>query len=225
MGCVPPEPGYLAVLREITKREGAVLIFDEVMTGFRVAHGGAQQLYGITPDLTCLGKIIGGGLPCGVFGGRAEIMDMLAPLGPVYQAGTLSGNPLAMAAGVATLEHLARNCEAVYGDTDEASRLVAQGVATVLSEAGVPVTTNRVGAMWTWFFTNERVVDFASAATSVTARFGAFHRAMMDQGVWLPPSQFEAIFLGTAHTPAIIEATLVAARHAVASLPEAQPAR
>jgi glutamate-1-semialdehyde 2,1-aminomutase len=225
MGCVPPEPAYLAALRELTTRQGAVLIFDEVMTGFRVAHGGAQQLYGVTPDMTCLGKIIGGGLPCGAFGGRAEIMDMLAPLGPVYQAGTLSGNPLAMAAGVATLANLATNREAVYGNLEEASRLVAQGVATVLSEAGVPATTNRVGAMWTWFFTNERVVDFATAAASDTTRFGAFHRAMLDAGVWLPPSQFEAIFLGTAHTAAVIEATLSAARQAVVSLHEAQPAR
>jgi glutamate-1-semialdehyde 2,1-aminomutase len=225
MGCVPPEPGYLAALREITSREGAVLIFDEVMTGFRVAHGGAQQLYGVTPDMTCLGKIIGGGLPCGAFGGRAEIMDMLAPLGPVYQAGTLSGNPLAMAAGVATLGFLAANSEAVYGSLELASQTLAEGVAGVLADAGMPVTTNRVGAMWTWFFTNERVVDFATAATSDTARFGAFHRAMMDAGVWLPPSQFEAIFLGTAHTPEVIEATLVAARQAVASLHETQPAR
>jgi glutamate-1-semialdehyde 2,1-aminomutase len=225
MGCVAPEPGYLAALREITTREGAVLIFDEVMTGFRVAHGGAQQLYGITPDLTCLGKIIGGGLPCGAFGGRAEIMDMLAPLGPVYQAGTLSGNPLAMAAGVATLAFLAANSEAVYGSLELASQTLAEGVAEVLATAGMPVTTNRVGAMWTWFFTNERVVDFATAATSDTARFGAFHRAMMDQGVWLPPSQFEAIFLGAAHTPEVIEATLAAARQAVASLHETQPVR
>src|ERR1700761_6536039 len=225
MGCVPPAPGYLAALREITTRKGALLIFDEVMTGFRVAHGGAQQLYGITPDLTCLGKIMGGGLPCGAFGGRAEIMNLLAPLGPVYQAGTLSGNPLAMAAGVATLGYLATNREAVYGNLEEASHLVAQGVATALSEAGVPVTTNRVGAMWTWFFTNERVVDFATAAASDTARFGAFHRAMLDAGVWLPPSQFEAMFLGTAHTGAVIEATLSAARQAVASLHEAQRAR
>jgi len=225
MGCVPPKPAYLAALRELATREGAVLIFDEVMTGFRVAHGGAQQLYGVTPDMTCLGKIIGGGLPCGAFGGRAEIMDMLAPLGPVYQAGTLSGNPIAMAAGVATLAYLATNREAVYSNLEEASRVVAEGVATVLSEAGIPVTTNRVGAMWTWFFTNERVVDFATAAASDTTRFGAFHRAMLDAGVWLPPSQFEAIFLGTAHTAAVIEATLSAARQAVVSLHEAQPAR
>lgn len=225
MGCVPPEPGYLEALREITTREGALLIFDEVMTGFRVAPGGAQQLYGIKPDLTCLGKIIGGGLPCGAFGGRAKIMDMLAPLGPVYQAGTLSGNPLAMAAGVATLEYLAKNSEAVYRNIDESSRLVAQGVATVLSEASIPVTTNRVGAMWTWFFTSERVVDFTTAAASDTARFGVFHRAMMDRGVWLPPSQFEAMFLGTEHTTEIIEATMDAAKQAVVALQEAQPIR
>ncbi len=225
MGCIAPEPGYLEALRDLTQRQGALLIFDEVMTGFRVAHGGAQQLYHITPDLTCLGKIIGGGLPCGAFGGRAEIMNLLAPLGPVYQAGTLSGNPLAMAAGVATLEYLAQNGEAVYSNLDQASRLVAQGVASRLSEAGVPVTTNRVGAMWTWFFTNDRVVDFTTAATSDTTRFAAFHRAMLDAGVWLPPSQFEAIFLGTAHTADVIDATISAARQAVASLQEAQPAR
>ena len=225
MGCVPPAPGYLEALRELTKREGALLIFDEVMTGFRVAHGGAQQLYGITPDLTCLGKIIGGGLPCGAFGGPAQIMNMLAPLGPVYQAGTLSGNPLAMAAGVATLAYLAKNHETVYSNIEQASRMVAEGVAKVLTEAGIPVTTNRVGAMWTWFFTSERVVDFATAAASDTARFGAFHRAMMDEGVWLPPSQFEAMFLGTAHAPEVIDATLSAARQALASLQEVQPAR
>jgi glutamate-1-semialdehyde 2,1-aminomutase len=221
MGCVPPEPDYLRALREITKREGALLIFDEVMTGFRVAHGGAQELYGITPDLTCLGKIIGGGLPCGAFGGRAEIINLLAPLGPVYQAGTLSGNPLAMAAGVATLEHLGKNREAVYGHLEEASRLVAQGVAKVLSEAGIAVMTNRVGAMWTWFFTNQPVVDFGTAAASDTARFGVFHRAMMDAGVWLPPSQFEAMFLGTAHTSEVIKATVYAAQRVVPLLQEA----
>jgi glutamate-1-semialdehyde 2,1-aminomutase len=195
------------------------------MTGFRVAHGGAQQRYGITPDLTCLGKIIGGGLPCGAFGGRAEIMNLLAPLGPVYQAGTLSGNPLAMAAGIATLEYLAKNSEAIYGDLESASRTLAEGVAAALAEAAIPVVTHRVGAMWTWFFTNQRVVDFATAATSNTERFGVFHRAMMDAGVWLPPSQFEAIFLGTAHTREVIEATIDAAKQAIASLQEAQPAR
>ena len=225
IGCVAPQPGYLNALRELTRREGALLIFDEVMTGFRVAHGGAQQLYGIPPDLTCLGKIIGGGLPCGAFGGRADVMDLLAPLGPVYQAGTLSGNPLAMAAGLVTLGYLAQNREAVYREIDEASRFVAEGVATALADAGVPLTTNRVGAMWTWFFTKQPVVDFATAATSDTAAFGVFHRAMMDAGVWLPPSQFEAIFLGTTHTREVIEATIDAATQAVTALHEAQPAR
>ncbi len=225
MGCVAPQPGYLEGLRRLTKREGAVLIFDEVMTGFRVAHGGVQQLYGIQPDMTCLGKIIGGGLPCAAFGGRAEIMDLLAPLGPVYQAGTLSGNPLAMAAGIATLEHLANYREGVYANLESASRTLAEGVAAILLDAALPVTTNRVGAMWTWFFTKETVVDFTTAATSDTVAFGPFHRAMMDAGVWLPPSQFEAVFLGTAHTREVIEATLEAARRAVASLHEAQPIR
>src|SRR6201994_3491064 len=171
MGCVPPEPGYLAALREITTRAGAILIFDEVMTGFRVAHGGAQQLYEITPDMTCLGKIIGGGLPCGAFGGPAEIMNLPAPLGPVYQAGTLSGNPLAMAAGVATLDYLAKNSEALYGNIGATSRTLPEGVGRILVEAGIPVTTNRAGAMWTWFFTSNPVIDFASAATSDAARF------------------------------------------------------
>jgi glutamate-1-semialdehyde 2,1-aminomutase len=225
MGCVAPQPGYLEAVRELTQREGAVLIFDEVMTGFRVAHGGAQQLYGIQPDMTCLGKIIGGGLPCAAFGGRADIMGLLAPLGPVYQAGTLSGNPLAMAAGIATLEHLANHRDAVYRQIDEASRLIAEGVAKVLVDDGIAVTTNRVGAMWTWFFTKQPVVDFTTAANSDTAAFGIFHRAMMDAGVWLPPSQFEAIFLSTAHTREIIEATLQAARQAVASLHEPQSVR
>ena len=225
MGCVAPHPGYLEALRELTEREGALLIFDEVMTGFRVAHGGAQALYAIQPDMTCLGKIIGGGLPCAVFGGRAEIMNLLAPLGPVYQAGTLSGNPLAMAAGIATLEHLANHREAVYGDLESASRMLSEGIATILANADIPVTTNRVGAMWTWFFSKQPVVDFTTAARSDTAAFGAFHRAMMDAGVWLPPSQFEAIFLGTAHTGEVVEATLGAAREAVASLHEPQPSR
>jgi glutamate-1-semialdehyde 2,1-aminomutase len=225
MGCVAQQPGYLEGLRGLTKREGAVLIFDEVMTGFRVAHGGAQQLYGIQPDMTCLGKIIGGGLPCAAFGGRADIMNLLAPLGPVYQAGTLSGNPLAMAAGVATLEHLAKNREGIYAKLESASRTLSEGMAKILANAGLPVTTNRVGAMWTWFFTEKTVVDFTTAATSDTVAFGRFHRAMMDAGVWLPPSQFEAIFLGTAHTREVIKATLNAANEAVASLHEAQSAR
>ena len=218
MGTVAPSPGYLEALREITERDGALLIFDEVMTGFRVAHGGAQQLYGITPDLTTLGKIIGGGLPCGAFGGRAEIMNLLAPLGPVYQAGTLSGNPLAMAAGLVTLGHLRKHKAAVYARLEALSAAVADGVSEVARDTGVAVTTNRVGAMFTWFFTEGAVTDFDSAARSDTARFGRFHRAMLDRGVWLPPSQYEAAFLGTAHSDEDVETTLAAAREAFAAI-------
>jgi glutamate-1-semialdehyde 2,1-aminomutase len=215
-GCIPPAAGYLEALREITSREGAVLIFDEVMTGFRLALGGAQELYGITPDMTTLGKIVGGGLPCAAFGGRAEIMNLLAPLGPVYQAGTLSGNPLAMAAGIATVGHLIEHREIVYPLLERLSAAVADGVAAEAATAGVAMTTNRVGAMWTWFFTGTPVTDFATAATSDTAAFGRFHRAMLEQGVWLPASQYEAVFLGTAHTMEDIQQTVAAAREAFA---------
>jgi glutamate-1-semialdehyde 2,1-aminomutase len=217
-GCIPPAAGYLEALREITAREGVVLILDEVMTGFRLALGGAQELYRITPDLTTLGKIVGGGVPCAAFGGRAEIMNMLAPLGPVYQAGTLSGNPLAMAAGIATVGHLIEHRDEVYPPIERLSAAVADGVAAEAAKAGVPMTTNRVGAMWTWFFTAGPVTDFATAATSDTAAFARFHRAMLDQGVWLPPSQYEAVFLGTAHTTEDIEQTISAAREAFAAV-------
>ncbi|TCK71552.1 glutamate-1-semialdehyde 2,1-aminomutase [Acidipila rosea] len=218
MGCVLPAGGYLETLRAITLREGALLIFDEVMTGFRVAHGGAQQRYGIVPDMTALGKIIGGGLPCGAFGGRAEIMNLLAPLGPVYQAGTLSGNPLAMAAGMATLQHLRQHKTEVYARLEALSAMVADGITAAAHEAGLPVVTNRVGAMFTWFFTEAPVTDFASAAASDTALFARFHHAMMEAGIWLPPSQFEAAFLSTAHTEADISATIEAARNAFAAI-------
>jgi glutamate-1-semialdehyde 2,1-aminomutase len=217
-GCIPPGPGYLEAMREITRRDGALLIFDEVMTGFRVAFGGAQQLYGIAPDLTTLGKIIGGGLPCAAFGGRADIMNMLAPLGPVYQAGTLSGNPLAMAAGIATLVYLREHHDEVYAQLESMSAAVANGVAAAAAQAGVPLVTNRVGAMWTWFFTSNPVRNFADAAQSDTASFGRFHRSMMEAGVWLPPSQFEAAFLGTAHSDADVAITINAARAAFAAL-------
>jgi len=217
-GCIPPQPGYLEALREITRREGALLIFDEVMTGFRVALGGAQQLYSIRPDLTCLGKILGGGLPCGAFGGRADILKMLAPLGPVYQAGTLSGNPLAMAAGIATVGHLLEHSGELYPQLEKATQTLADGVAAAAREAGVPLTVNRVGSMWTWFFTPDPVVDYASACRSNTVQFAAFHRAMMEAGVWLPPSQFEAAFLSTAHGEEEIAATLAASRQAMASV-------
>jgi glutamate-1-semialdehyde 2,1-aminomutase len=214
-GTIIPEPGYLAGLRRITHQHGALLILDEVMTGFRLSLGGAQQIYGITPDLTTLGKIIGGGLPCGAFGGRAEVMEFLAPLGPVYQAGTLSGNPLAMAAGIATLSYLLEHQDAVYPGLERTTQQIADGVATIAREAGVAMTTNRIGSMWTWFFTGEPVTDFASAATSDTAAFGRFHRAMMEAGVWLPPSQFEAAFLSTAHGEREVEMMMEAARSAL----------
>jgi glutamate-1-semialdehyde 2,1-aminomutase len=215
MGCVPPAPGYLEALRRITADAGTVLIFDEVMTGFRVALGGAQGLYGIHPDMTTLGKIIGGGLPCGAFGGRAEIMDLLAPLGPVYQAGTLSGNPLAMAAGIATVGELIRRENEIYPQLEKMSAAVALGVAAEAAAAGIPVVTNRVGSMFTWFFTETPVSDWETAATSDTARFGRFHRAMLEAGVWLPPSQFEAMFLGMAHGEAEVKATIAASKQAL----------
>ena len=191
-GCIPPAPGYLDGLREISRRYGALLIADEVMTGFRVALGGAVQLYKMDPDLITLGKIVGGGLPVGVFGGKREIMDQLAPLGPVYQAGTLSGNPLAMAAGLATLDYLQAHAADVYAKLESTSKAVAEGVAAEGARAGVPLTANRVGAMWTWFFTPGPVTNYEQAAKSDTAAFGRFHRGMLDRGIWLPPSQFEA---------------------------------
>jgi glutamate-1-semialdehyde 2,1-aminomutase len=211
-GCIPPAPGYLEALRTLTTKHGALLLFDEVMTGFRVAFGGAQELYAIQPDLTTLGKILGGGLPVGAFGGRAEIMDQLAPLGPVYQAGTLSGNPLAMAAGIATVGYLRDHRAQVYATLENLSAAVADGVALAASREGILLTTNRVGAMWTWFFSPGPVTNYDQAAQSDTKRFAAFHRAMLNSGVWLPPSQFEAVFLGTAHTRADIEQTIDAAR-------------
>jgi glutamate-1-semialdehyde 2,1-aminomutase len=215
-GTIIPEPGYLAGLRQMTLEHGALLILDEVMTGFRLSLGGAQQIYGIQPDLTTLGKIIGGGLPCGAFGGRADIMEFLAPLGPVYQAGTLSGNPLAMAAGIATLSHLIEHQGAVYPGLERTTREIADGVAAIAKEAGVALTTNRIGSMFTWFFTGEKVTDFHAASSSDTAAFGRFHRAMMEAGVWLPPSQFEAAFISAAHGDAEVELLLDAARTALA---------
>jgi glutamate-1-semialdehyde 2,1-aminomutase len=211
MGCVPPAEGYLQALRDITRQEYALLIFDEVMTGFRVAYGGSQELYGIAPDMTTLGKIIGGGLPCGAFGGRAEIMDMLAPLGPVYQAGTLSGNPLAMAAGIATVGHLKAHRDRIYAQLEQSSASVVEGVVAEAARSGISLVANRVGAMFTWFFTAQPVKDFASAASSDTAAFARFHRAMLDHGIWLPPSQYEAAFLSTAHTAEDITLTISAA--------------
>jgi glutamate-1-semialdehyde 2,1-aminomutase len=219
-GTIAPAAGYLAGLRRITREQGALLIFDEVMTGFRLASGGAQELYGVgsgdeAPDLTTLGKIVGGGLPVGVFGGRREVMECLAPLGPVYQAGTLSGNPLAMAAGIATLSALLDQRETLYAKLDRTTGAIAEGVALLAAARGIALTTNRVGSMFTWFFTPHAVTDFASAATSDTAMFGRFHRAMLERGVWLPPSQYEAAFIGAAHGDAEVAAILSAAAEAL----------
>ena len=215
MGCVPPAEGYLEALREITEREGALLIFDEVMTGFRVAFGGAQQLYDIRPDLTALGKVIGGGLPVGAYGGPAKFMDLVAPVGPVYQAGTLSGNPLAMAAGLATICQLRDNPH-IYANLEQLSAKLVAGVAEAALQAGVAVTFNRVGSMFTWFFTNATVTDWQTAESSDTRAFGRYFRSMLDAGIYLPPSQFEAAFLSAAHTEQDVDQTIAAAREAFA---------
>jgi glutamate-1-semialdehyde 2,1-aminomutase len=216
MGCVPPEPGFLQGLREVCDKHGIVLIFDEVMTGFRVAFGGAQQLYKIKPDLTCLGKVIGGGLPVGAFGGKRAIMEMIAPIGPIYQAGTLSGNPLAMTAGIETLRLLAK--PGVYKTLEKLSAELERGLKAAFEEAGVPSTFNRVGSMFTGFFMQQKVKDFASAKSSDTTRFGNFFRAMLKNGVNLAPSQFEAAFLSLAHTRADINKTVEAARKSLKQL-------
>jgi glutamate-1-semialdehyde 2,1-aminomutase len=216
-GTIPPATGYLQGLRRLATEHGALLIFDEVMTGFRLSLGGAQRVYGVKPDLTTLGKIIGGGLPCGAFGGRTDVMEMIAPLGPVYQAGTLSGSPLAMAAGIATLKELIARQGEIYVELELTTAAIAQCVATIARELGVPMVMNRVGSMFTWFFTERPVTDFTSAATSDTARFGRFHRGMMEAGVWLPPSQFEAAFVGAAHGAAEVELLLRAAHGALAA--------
>ncbi|MDQ2926466.1 MAG: aminotransferase class III-fold pyridoxal phosphate-dependent enzyme, partial [Acidobacteriota bacterium] len=217
-GTIPPAPGFLAGLRKLTRDQGALLIFDEVMTGFRLAAGGAQELYadelGGLPDLTTLGKIVGGGLPVGAFGGRADVMDFLAPLGPVYQAGTLSGNPLAMAAGIATLEHILEYQATLYPQLEATTAAIAGGVALMAAEHGIALTTNRVGSMFTWFFTPEDVTDFATASASDTAAFARFHRAMLERGVWLPPSQYEAAFVSAAHGEAEVDAIVRAAGEA-----------
>lgn len=204
MGCVPPQPGYLQAMREITARDGALLILDEVMTGFRVARGGAQELYGVRPDITTLGKVIGGGLPIGAYGGSAEIMSRIAPAGPIYQAGTLSGNPVAVAAGLAMLRHLRTHPEVYEQLERQAARLCAAAPAGV--------TVNRVGSMFTFFFTSQAVTSWDSAKTSDTAKFGSFFRGMLERGVYLAPSQFEAAFLSAAHTDEDIDRTIAAAR-------------
>jgi len=218
MGCVPPKPGYLQSVRSLTRRESSLLIFDEVMTGFRVSYGGAQELYAIRPDLTTLGKVIGGGLPVGAYGGPAALMDQISPLGPVYQAGTLSGNPLAMAAGLAMLKTLGTGRGTIYPGLDMLAAKLVAGVSEAARNAGIAVTTNQVGSMFTWFFTNHPVFDWESAAPCNTELFGRFHRGMLDAGVWLPPSQFEAAFLSTAHAAPDIETTITAARSVFAKI-------
>jgi glutamate-1-semialdehyde 2,1-aminomutase len=215
MGCVPPARGYLEALRAVTAHDKALLIFDEVMTGFRLAYGGAQEIYGIQPDLTTMGKIIGGGLPVGAYGGPSEIMDLVAPLGPVYQAGTLSGNPLAMAAGCATLRYL-REHKDIYAKLDKLAAEVVDGVAAAAKDAGVALCHNRVGSMLTWFFTEGPVTDWDSAAKCDTESFGRFFRAMLEGGIYLPPSQFEAAFMGAAHSDQDVQRTVAAAKRAFA---------
>jgi glutamate-1-semialdehyde 2,1-aminomutase len=212
MGVVLPDPGFLGGLRDLCDREGILLIFDEVMTGFRLAPGGAQELYGIKPDLTCLGKIIGGGLPVAAYGGRADVMDLVSPAGPVYQAGTLSGNPLAMIAGLWSLQRLSRG---LYRKLSALGHRLAAGLADAARDAGVPLQVNALGSMVTPFFTGERVRDFTSAVTADTRAFGVFFRAMLESGVYLPPSQFEAWFLSGAHTSGDIAKTIAAARGAM----------
>jgi glutamate-1-semialdehyde 2,1-aminomutase len=216
MGCVPPRVGYLEAVRSITTKHGALLIFDEVMTGFRLARGGAQELYGIKPDITTLGKIIGGGLPVGAYGGSRDIMKHVAPAGPVYQAGTLSGNPLSMTAGLVTLRRL--RDKTVYERLENSSRRLCEGLAQAARDAGITTITNRVGSMWTSFFTSDPVVDWNSANKCNREMYGRFFHAMLQAGVYLAPSQFEAAFVSLAHSDEIIEETIDAARKAFARL-------
>ena len=216
MGCVLPRPGFLQKLRALTEEQGTVLIFDEVMTGFRVAYGGAQQLYKIDPDMTTLGKIIGGGLPVGAYGGKARLMDLVAPTGPVYQAGTLSGNPLAVAAGLKTLEILRR--PGLYERLDLLTAKLTNGLMAEAARQGVALTVNRVGSMFTAFFTANPVADYASAKRSDASGYGIFFRALLESGVYFPPSQFEAAFVSTSHSEGDVAATLSAASSAFAAL-------
>jgi glutamate-1-semialdehyde 2,1-aminomutase len=216
MGVVPPQPGFLSFVRDITTKYGALLIFDEVMTGFRVARGGAQEIYGVMPDITCLGKIIGGGLPVGAYGGSRDLMRNIAPTGPIYQAGTLSGNPLAMTAGLLTLRRL--RDKTIYQKLETHSAMLGDGLSNAAREAGIKVTTNRVGSMWTIFFAGEPVTNWATADRSDRQLYGEFFHAMLDEGIYLAPSQFEAGFVSIAHTEEIINQTIKAATKAFRSL-------
>ncbi|HEY7907507.1 MAG TPA: aminotransferase class III-fold pyridoxal phosphate-dependent enzyme, partial [Thermomicrobiales bacterium] len=214
MGVVPPEPGFLAGLRAACDEAGTLLIFDEVMTGFRVHPGGAQALYGVTPDLSALGKVIGGGLPVGAYGGRADLMRMIAPSGPVYQAGTLSGNPLAMAAGITTLTALQQ--PGVWDELERRTTMLADGLGAAAKAAGVPYFGTHVGTMFCGFFTTRPVRDYVTAKTSDTAMFGRFFHGMLQRGVYLAPSQYEAGFMSLAHTDTEIQQTIAAAAEAFA---------
>jgi glutamate-1-semialdehyde 2,1-aminomutase len=216
MGCVPPAPGFLEGLAGLCRDAGALLVFDEVMTGFRLGYAGAQGRFGIKPDVTTLAKIVGGGLPLGAYGGRRDVMSRVAPLGPVYQAGTLSGNPVATAAGLATLELL--RAPGVYAALEATGEALEAGLREAARAAGVAVRVQRVGAMWTVFFTEHPVTDWESASACDTKRFARWHRAMLERGIYLPPSQFEAAFHSLAHTADVVEQTLRAAREAFASL-------
>jgi glutamate-1-semialdehyde 2,1-aminomutase len=210
MGCIPPLPGFLEALRDLTSRHGALLIFDEVMTGFRVSFGGAQQLYGVRPDMTTLGKVIGGGLPIGAYGGRADIMSQVAPSGPIYQAGTLSGNPLAVSAGLAMLRHLKAHPE-IYDQLEARS-------STLVAAASAQGTVNRVGSMFTFFFADQPVTDYETAKSSDTGQFAQFFQMMLERGIYLAPSQFEAAFVSAAHTEEDIRRTAEALRESLHSL-------
>jgi glutamate-1-semialdehyde 2,1-aminomutase len=220
MGVVLPEPGFLKHLRNLTGKLGALLIFDEVITGFRVAYGGAQSLFGINPDLTCLGKIIGGGLPIGSYGGRKDIMEMVAPLGPVYQAGTLAGNPVAMTAGIETLKVL--KAPGVYDELERKSASLTRGIIEAAAKTSIDIQLARVGSMFTIFFTKEKVTDCETAARADTALYARFFHSMLSQGTYLPPSQFEAAFISLVHTDEDIHATVDATNRAFSSLSSIQ---
>ncbi len=215
-GFITPEPGFLEGLRELTKEHGALLVFDEVMTGFRISYGGAQERFGVTPDLTTMGKVIGGGLPVGAYGGRADIMAMVAPAGPMYQAGTLSGNPLAMTAGIKTLELLKQ--EGTYERLESTTKKLLQGILAAAKEAGLPITGSSISAMFGFYLCEGPVRNFEEAKSTDTERFGKLHRAMLERGVYLAPSAFEAGFTSLAHSEADIEATLQAFRESFATI-------
>lgn len=216
MGCVPPQDGYLEAVRKLTTQHGALLIFDEVMTGFRLARGGAQERYGIKPDITTLGKIIGGGLPVGAYGGGREIMNQIAPVGPIYQAGTLSGNPLSMTAGLVTLRRL--KDKKLYEQLENSSQRLTDGLSAAAAQAGIKTVTNRVGSMWTSFFNPDPVTDWDTANKSDRQLYGKFFHAMLNEGVYLAPSQFEAAFVSLAHTEEVIAQTIMSAKKAFGSI-------